>query len=219
METNSIILVAAICIVIGFLIGRLVSSFSEKPGSSPAGDQDDAVLKVWHQPGQGDITIEMEAKEYRGSYRLNDRQRDLLNRIILELNSWLDAGMTQRHRDDRSTLRVVTPPDGGVAETPKPRFNINPVNVLADALRADIPKSQLPVESIVTQIDDILQEKLKQSPFISDPIRLMERPDKGIVVMVGLEQYDSVEEVPDESIKSLIRSAVKEWEQRGSDIE
>jgi hypothetical protein len=37
-----------------------------------------------------------------------------------------------------------------------------------------------------------------------------------MVVMVGLNQYDGVEAVPDEEIRNLIRSAVAEWEERAS---
>jgi hypothetical protein len=35
-----------------------------------------------------------------------------------------------------------------------------------------------------------------------------------MVVMVGLDQYEGVEDVPDEVIRQFIREAVKEWETR-----
>jgi len=40
----------------------------------------------------------------------------------------------------------------------------------------------------------------------------MELPNKGLVVMVGLDQYDRVEDVPNPEIRNLIRIAVEEWE-------
>ena len=40
----------------------------------------------------------------------------------------------------------------------------------------------------------------------------MELPTKGMVVMIGLDQYDTVDDVPDPAIQALIRTSVKEWE-------
>jgi hypothetical protein len=47
-------------------------------------------------------------------------------------------------------------------------------------------------------------------------VRLLELPNKGMVVMVGLEQYSGVDEVPDDEIRSMIKLAVAEWETRVS---
>jgi len=44
----------------------------------------------------------------------------------------------------------------------------------------------------------------------------MELPKKGLVVMVGLEQYEGVDAVPDEQIRAIIRSAVKAWEEKAT---
>jgi hypothetical protein len=40
----------------------------------------------------------------------------------------------------------------------------------------------------------------------------MELPTKGLVVMVGLQQYEEVDAVPDPEIRALIRQSVDEWE-------
>jgi len=42
----------------------------------------------------------------------------------------------------------------------------------------------------------------------------MELPGKGMVVMIGLDQYDSVNDVPDSEIQAVLRAAVKEWEDK-----
>jgi hypothetical protein len=47
-------------------------------------------------------------------------------------------------------------------------------------------------------------------------IRLLDVPGKGLVVKVGLENYDGVEAVPDEQIRGLLRAAVDEWGRRTS---
>jgi hypothetical protein len=100
------------------------------------------------------------------------------------------------------------------AEAEKPaRMSMNPVNVLSNAFKADVPKSQLPTDSIVAQIDAIFQEKLRGSGLQDAGVRLMEVPGKGMVVMVGLEKYEQVGDVPDKQIQALIQAAVGEWEQ------
>ena len=81
--------------------------------------------------------------------------------------------------------------------------------MVVNALQADVQKSKLPTESFVKQIDDVLQELLKEAANIKDPVRLMEWPGKGMVFIVGLDKYDSVDEIPDEEIQNIIRAAVK----------
>jgi hypothetical protein len=61
-----------------------------------------------------------------------------------------------------------------------------------------------------------LQEKLAGQTTEKRAIRLLELPGKGMVVAVGLEQYDGVGAVPDPEIRSLIREAVSDWERRAS---
>lgn len=215
MDINSVLLVAGICVVIGFLLGGMLSSLRKEPGSGSSGHQRDAVLKVWHEPKHNDLIVELNSKEYGRSVNLTAQQRNQINQIILELNDWLAYAPPKKQENILHTTPHAVPGEPSVPETPKPRLSLNPINVLTNALKADVPKSQLPTESIVTQIDDILQEKLKNSSLKGTPIRLMEWPNKGMVVMIGLDHYDSVDVVPNDEVKNLIRSAVVEWEQRG----
>jgi len=62
------------------------------------------------------------------------------------------------------------------------------------------------------QVDEILQKKLQERGLQQRGVRLMELPNKGMVVLIGLEQYATVEEVPDAEIQALIRASVSEWE-------
>ncbi len=71
-----------------------------------------------------------------------------------------------------------------------------------------------PILSIVGQIDSVLQQRLMKSPLAVKGIRLQESPEGGVLVWVGVQKYQSVDEVPDLEIKSAIRAAIKEWEER-----
>jgi hypothetical protein len=111
----------------------------------------------------------------------------------------------------------ITPMEMPVVTPPEQRPTISAVNVLARAIQGDIKTPQPAAKSIAAQVDEILQEMLATSPLNSNAIRLLELPGKGLVVMVGLEQYEGVDAVPDVEIRNLIRSAVAEWERRVSE--
>ena len=217
MDTNSILLVAALCVVIGFLVGGLVSSVGKKPEADESKKDKKAVLKIWRNPRRQNLMVELDGKVYEQPLGLNARQRSLVGQILMELHTWLEGEKTSRLESVTARIPQTTEAEAVGADKAEPRLSLNPVNMLANALRADVPLSQLPTESIVGQIDAILQEKLRDSALRGEGIRLMEWPGVGMVVMVGMDRYDSVEEVPNPAIQALIRAAVVEWEQRGLD--
>ena len=98
------------------------------------------------------------------------------------------------------------------------RTLLNPLSVFARALQP-MPESETPSLNVVAQINAILQENLEGSPLKQRGICLVEQSDHSMVVMVGLDKYNSVEEVPDEEIKMVIRQAVSQWEDQILDAE
>ncbi len=68
--------------------------------------------------------------------------------------------------------------------------------------------------SIVEQINDILQETIKDTPLAGRMIRLVEDPREGVVVWIGLEHFPGVDAVPDPEVKAALRNAANEWERR-----
>jgi len=57
-----------------------------------------------------------------------------------------------------------------------------------------------------------LLARLPGSPFESLDLVLKEVPGQGVVVNVGLEQYSSVDAVPDPAVRDFIKQAIAEWE-------
>jgi hypothetical protein len=108
----------------------------------------------------------------------------------------------------------LTPVRTSLPAEPVSKPIANPIDFFARALQSDVPKANTEPKSIAGQVDEILQEKLVESPLANRAIRLMELPGKGMVVMVGLNQYDGVDAVPDAEVRAVIRSAVAEWERR-----
>lgn len=68
--------------------------------------------------------------------------------------------------------------------------------------------------SIVGQVNAILQARIAGTPLASPGIILMESATGGVLVYVGIDKYESVDEVPDEAVKAAIRAAIVEWENK-----
>ena len=65
---------------------------------------------------------------------------------------------------------------------------------------------------MVAEIDEILQKKLSMSHLENKGVHLLETPAGGVLVFIGMDKYEGISAVPDSDIKTLIQSAVKEWE-------
>jgi len=76
--------------------------------------------------------------------------------------------------------------------------------------KAELP----PPTSIVSMIDDVLQQKLVGSPLAAKRIRLEEGSLGEVVVFVGAARYSGVDAVPDDDVKALIRSAIADWDKK-----
>lgn len=69
--------------------------------------------------------------------------------------------------------------------------------------------------SIVAQIDTLLQIRLEDTPHADVGIRLVERTSLGgVEVFIGDQKYPSLDDVPDQEIKSIIRATIAEWEKK-----
>ena len=71
-----------------------------------------------------------------------------------------------------------------------------------------------PANSIVSQIDAVLQERLAGTPLEERGIFLAQSPEGGVAVYVGLTRYNGIDEVPDAEVKAAIRAAITEWEEK-----
>ena len=71
-----------------------------------------------------------------------------------------------------------------------------------------------PANSIVSQIDSILQDRLEGTPLEERGIFLSQSQEGGVIVYVGLTRYNGIDDVPDPEIKAAIRAAIAEWENK-----
>jgi len=104
---------------------------------------------------------------------------------------------------------VSAPPISNPISQPAAQTQDKPA---AAAAKSDRPSA--PANSIVAQIDAILQERLVGTPLEDRGIFLAQSPEGGVNVYVGLTRYSAVDDVPDAEVKAAIRAAISEWENK-----
>ena len=67
--------------------------------------------------------------------------------------------------------------------------------------------------TFIDEIEAILQRMISSAPTPpSEAVHVGTGPDGGLQIQVGLRHFSSADEVPDPTIRDLIKAAVKEWE-------
>ena len=67
---------------------------------------------------------------------------------------------------------------------------------------------------MVGQINTILQLRIANTPLSSQGVTIMESTSGGVIVYVGINKYEGIEDVPNEDVKTAIRAAIAEWEKK-----
>jgi hypothetical protein len=191
------------------------------------------VANLWRDRQNGKLIFQIDTEHYMHGEDLSTRERELLRSIGRDLNRWLDPAQAAQQQDEQPAQSIPTRDNYPTVETKqkiqafeKPQkvnrnthekplhLDMRPVNILASALEMDIKQPSVSEQSMVTQVDAILQEKLPLAGIKKGAIRLTEFPQSGMVVWVGLEQYNGIDEVPYKRVRSIIRESVSEWENR-----
>jgi hypothetical protein len=166
----------------------------------------------------GNLFLEVNGEVFRNPAEFTPSQRQQLTNQVQTLLNWLQPSPVVSNSQPTelpamvSSSKTGTGPLASLSTESAPPAKIGPIDLLARSISPDArPVSRAP-QSIVAQIDEILQGKLAGSPLSGRGIRLMELPNTPLVVMVGLQQYEDVDAVPDPDIRDLIRQSVAEWE-------
>jgi hypothetical protein len=97
--------------------------------------------------------------------------------------------------------------------SPPPRQPAPPPATRSSTIAKD-DRPAAPANSIVGQIDSVLQARLAGTPLAERGIFLAQSPEGGVNVYVGLTRYNGIDDVPDAEIKAAIRGAISEWENK-----
>ncbi|MEJ2597569.1 MAG: hypothetical protein P8Z00_04510 [Anaerolineales bacterium] len=197
---------------------------ADQPDRKTEGDDPEKPLRkdmveagrIWRNIRSGDFYPELDGKVFRSPSEMTKNQQARFTRLLEVLNSWAEP----------STEEMVTSPSPlqedavGVADLDaqavpnENRISYNPIKVFTEIVGAEANKPQTTNKSIVAQVDEILQEKLEDTPLSSRGILMKDSLDGGVLVQVGLQQYSSINDVPDPEIRQLLKESVEEWERR-----
>ncbi len=182
MDTTSLILIL-VAAVIGVLIGLLISGLKKPlPEQSTPPSSDSPAPQKPPKPGLRAAGTIWEDEKRKLFLQLGDSLVKLEKFIQREESSPMDDAPVSASEESQTSPQS-----------------------------AEEEEAQVDLLSIVGQVDDILQKKLANSPLSKKGICLKEDPQKGMVIWVGLDFYEGIEEVPVE-IRGVIKASIREWE-------
>jgi len=216
MDTTGAILLTGIGLVIGFLVGALIFSLRRGPSqqnkrtqqNSPGADNQ---VRIWREGSEEHLVVAIKGVTYRQGSNLEGEPNRVLADLDKDLQTWLNIPPAEAKT---ATAQEVVPGLKPMrSEDAQQKTSLNPLKIFGDVLT---PKKKSGIDqqdqSIVAQIDQILQSKIEGTNLEDNGIRLVEGPDQGMVIEVGLNKYTDIEAVPDGEIRQLIRISVAEWE-------
>jgi hypothetical protein len=217
MNLASIIFLCIITLLIGAAIGSLIeNALKKRPVPPPpvttsdvklAGQGDVEVFSAWRTISNA-VWLNMDGKRLNKPDELLPEQRRRLLGLVVDLRPWLETT-----RAASSAPELNTQPPQAKAPIADPSLPTAQPEKQAVASTGDEPAPAPVMDSIIEQIDKVLQTKLAASPFKERGIHLTEGPGGIVLIKDGVNKYEGVEAVPDPLIKSLIHQAVSDWEQ------
>ena len=181
----------------------------EPPPVAPDQPPDETPVLNVSKDKAGKLRLKLDGQRTDPS-TLSTGQRKRLIEILTLIRPWLESSKPAQSSQEASPPAQPKPARASqevrptTASSPKP---ISPPSSVGD------DKSPAPAAtSIVAQIDSILQAHIAGTPLVEKGVRLQESPEGGVLVWVGIQKYQGVEEVPDEQIKAAIRAAIAKWE-------
>lgn len=213
MDVTGVIILAGVCILIGFLLGALLVSIRREPASQEPAQRTEAdELRLWHRGKDKRLVIVLDGVSYLQDSELKSEQSQRLFRYIKELQTWMGGRVDIPDPSPRlSSDHLPTPADQSVDQVKGP--SLNPLRAFNLPRRSsDQAEQKEGDKSIVAQIDNVLQEKITDTTLAARGIRLVEGPDRGMVIEVGLDRYTNIDDIPDENVRRVIRQSVADWE-------
>lgn len=173
---------------------------------------DPGLLRIKNENGL--LTLDLDGTRADTSSLSPEQRRRLIEMLSL-VRPWLEGHSVPAPSMKTSPLppsdQPRPAPVSPVPSTPKP--TPQPAAARASTIaKEDRPAA--PANSIVTQIDAILQTRLAGTPLEKRGVFLTQSPEGGVIVYVGLTRYTGVDEVPDAEVRVAIRAAISEWENK-----
>ncbi len=207
-ELSFNLLVAGISILVGAAISSIIASLRKsatateeqpEPISNPipkTSQYPHDAIHLWQDQQRQEVVIKIGQRFLSAGDKLTPKEQKYIRTIALYIQRWLDD--SESNESDKQLIRSDSEPE---------------IQSAAIFDQAEISENELfQSASIVEQINYILQQKIAASSQKNISVMLMEKPNQGIVVMLGTDQYPDVNSIPDPEIKKFIKDAVSDWE-------
>lgn len=217
MDLTGTLILAGIGVLIGFLVGALI--FSIRRGNSKS-DQSPGrrltkprrELSFWWEGEDDHLVLEIDGATYRRGSELRAEQKHRLRRLNSDLEAWVETPPPTPAIQQEVSKPEPAPPVEDARQT-----SLNPFSIFTRSFQSgESPGPDEADKSIVEQIDEILQAKLEGTPLEERGIRLVEGPDQGMLIEVGLDRYTDIDSIPDEAVRQILRASVAEWEDQSA---
>jgi hypothetical protein len=216
MYSPAIIFLCVIVFFLGAGTGAIIERLSNKKPKSGAAVPDAPTMVVNKNARDGDVEVfsawrtrnnqawlEMDGQRIETKEALMPDQHQRLLGMVLELRPWLE---TARTGNAAQPVRQAQPDMSKVAQPV-------PVASSRGTPTGEESKPALPaLESMIEQINKVLQSKLANSAFKERGIWLTEGPGGSVIIKDGLNRYEGIDSIPDPEVKNLIQQAVSDWE-------
>jgi hypothetical protein len=111
------------------------------------------------------------------------------------------------NEDQDSSASARAEPAEDAIRSPSPNRQRRPV--AAPRSSAASPTEPL---KLIEEIDALLQERLQERPDLARrKIRLAQDIEGQLLIYVGMQQYQSTDEIPDQEVSAFIRETIKMW--------
>ncbi len=194
----AVLVVGALLAGLGYLIGRATAKASaQPPASAPAAPPEQASpgpplaegLQVTTDPAQGHrLVVGIDGALYLRYDAMSAEHRRRLRTYLMQVRDWMES------------TRGDLPLEPARA---KPSTAPQELRVQRNAAKA---------QDMVAGIDAILQGKLKAAGVRAAVKIMRDWRGTGAVILVNGVRYDAVAEIPDETVRQLLREAAQEWE-------
>jgi hypothetical protein len=213
--TTFLLFLVIFCIgaAIGGLIERALKGRSIPPPPLPpskkntlAGEGDVEIFSAW-RTRNNKVWLGMDGTRLNDKAALQPGQYQRLLNLVLDLRPWLESGQpaTPKQESTQQPLHPSSPTPGVI----QPAFQAKKKN---EAPTGDTVEPAPDLDSIIQQIDKVLQARLATSAFKDRDVRLVEGPGGIVIIKDGINRYEGVDAIPDPEIKTLIQQAVADWE-------
>jgi hypothetical protein len=202
--------------VLGYVTREFIGGSKKDKSESGKGD---TIVRFWLDE-QTVQHIELEGRELSVTDS-SPEDRKHLAEVIASMQKWarleeqarpsMAAAVVTSTAVVTSAAEVPVPVPVEVGEATKPRLDLTKgakMFFTDNVARKVEPKPK----SIIGMIDDVLQKKLETSPLKDKKIKLEDGPHGEVIVVVGVDRYTGVDDVPDPQVQAIIRESIAEWD-------